>query len=260
MIPKEMQIGELARLIGVEKDLIKKWLYLFEEYFSPRATHPKDGQPRIFNHTDIRRLLVIGYAKDWWEDDDGDYSSVYGQLNSSEEYEDDYLHEAYLKAPLFQSIPDNPEEMATYTVMLGESWIGSDLWAIAESYKYAGDILVNQALDNEEPWKLAYPILLSYRHSIELFLKAIVHSDKATHNLSMLMLSFEKKLGSKLRPDIKSILDQFAEIDAKSTTFRYGEEEFGERFPCTDTMVNLHQLFFIMDFLAKWFSEILTTR
>lgn len=183
MIPKVMRIDELAHLIGAEEALIEKWLTLFRKYFSASAVHDEDGEPRRFTQDDVRRLLVIGYSRDWWyEEDDGDYSDVYSRLNSSEEYEDQFIHAAYLKAPLFQPMPDNPEEMATYTLAVGEGWIGSDLGAIAQSYKYAGDVLVDEALETEEPWKLAYPILFNYRHSIELFLKAIVQPEKRNHS------------------------------------------------------------------------------
>lgn len=253
-----MQIGELSRLLGVDKNIIKKWLYLFEEYFSPAAAHPKDGQPRIFNQSDIRRLLLIGNSKDWWsEEDDKDYSNVFSQLNSSDEFDERFLYNAYLKAPLFQSLPDNPEEMATFSIALGESWTGTDLVAIAQSFKHAGDILVNQALEIQEPWKFENPILFCYRHSIELFLKMIVHPGKADHDLSSLIQVLEMQVGSKLNPEVKNILAQFAEIDPNSTTFRYGEAQKNKGFPCDDVFVNLHQLEYIMDFLTRGFLEIL---
>lgn len=253
-----MHIAELSRLIGVEKDLLKKWLFLFEEYFSTSAVHPQAGHPRIFVQSDIKRILVIANSRDWWEEeDDGDYSDVYRQLNSSEEYEERYLHDAYMKAPLFQPIPDSPEEMATYSVVFGESWMGTDLAAIARSYKLAGDVLTDQALENEDPWKFANPILFCYRHSIELFLKAIVRPKKANHDLRALVQGLEKQLESRLRPDVKLILDQFAENDPNSTTFRYGEAERGVNLPCDEAIVNLHQLNYIMKMLTEGFEEVL---
>jgi hypothetical protein len=253
MIPKVMNTEELAHLIGAEKGLIEKWLDIFKEYFSVSAVNPRNGEPRVFSQDDVRRLLVIGYARDWWSEEyDEDYSDVYSRLNSSEEYDDRYISAAYLKSPLFQHMPENPEEMATYTIVIGEGWFESDLGAIAQSYVLAGDVLVNRALETEEPWKLTYPILFNYRHSIELFLKSILHPEKLNHNLAGLLNKLEENLGKPLRPEVKAVLDQFIEIDKKSTTFRYGDH-----IPFDETMVNLYQLKFIMGFLAKGFSEIL---
>jgi hypothetical protein len=252
MIPKVVSIDELAHLIGAESELIEKWLVLFEEYFSATAVHPYKGEPRIFTQDDVRRLLVIGYTRDWWaEEQDLDYSDVYGRLNSSEEYDDRYIEAAYLRVPLFQPMPENPEEMATYTLVVGENWTGSDLGAIAQSYKLAGDVLADSALETEEPWKLAYPILFNYRHSLELFLKAIIHPDKPNHDIASLIKLLEEQSGKTMSREAKAIFDQFVEIDRKSTTFRYGEQ-----MPKDDTMINLYQLKYVMEFLAKGFSKI----
>jgi len=253
MIPKVTTIEELSTLIGAEIELIEQWLVKFEEYFSTTAIHPINGERRVFTQEDIRRLLVIGYARDWWaEEQDQDYSDVHQRLNSSEEYDEHIVHAAYLRAPLFQPLPDNPEEMATYTLVIGESYTGSDLGAIAQSYKLAGDILVDFALETEEPWKLAYPILFNYRHSIELFIKAITHPEKPKHDISNLIALLEVQENALVGQEAKAILDQFAEVDRESTTFRYGEN-----VPCDDTMVNLFQLKYVMEFLARGFSKIL---
>ncbi len=214
MIPKVMSIEELAHLVGVKPGLIGKWLVLFEEYFSGSAVHPYPGEPRIFTQDDVRRLFVIGCARDWWDEEpDQDYSDVYSRLNSSEEYDDRYIEAAYLRAPLFQPMPENPEEMATYTLVVGESWVGSDLRAIAQSYKLAGDVLVESALETEEPWKLAYPIMFNYRHSLELFLKAIIHPDKPNHDIASLIKHLEEQSGKIMSREAKAIFDQFVEID-----------------------------------------------
>jgi hypothetical protein len=253
MIPKVMSINELAHLIGAEPELIEKWLVLFKEYFSASVLHPYIGESRIFTQDDIRRLLVIGYARDWWtEEQDQDYSDVYSRLNSTVEYDDRYIEAAYLKAPLFQPMPENPEEMATFTLVVGQNWVGSDLNAIAQSYKLAGDVLVDSALETEEPWKLAYPILFNYRHSLELFLKAIIHPNKPNHDIASLIKLLEEQSGKTMSREAKTIFDQFVEIDRKSTTFRYGE-----KMPKDDTVINLYQLKYIMEYLAKGFSEII---
>lgn len=253
MIPKVISIDELAHLIGAEPELIHKWLVLFEEYFSNSAVHPDEGESRIFSQDDVRRLLIIGCARDWWdEEQDLDYSDVYGQLNSPEEYDDRYIEAAYLRAPLFQPMPENPEEMATYTLVVGEDWTGSDLGTIAQSYKLAGDVLVESALETEEPWKLAYPILFNYRHALELSLKAIILPDKYNHDIASLIKQLEEKSGKTLSKEAKAIFDQFVEIDRKSTAFRYGE-----KIPKDDTMINLYQLKYIMNYLSKGFAEIL---
>jgi hypothetical protein len=56
-----------------------------------------------------------------------------------------------------------------------------DAFSIAESYKLAGDTLVDAALSNGETYELAYPVIYNYRHATELYLKATIASEEKSY-------------------------------------------------------------------------------
>lgn len=67
------------------------------------------------------------------------------------------------------------------------------MFELAESYRLAGDKLVGKALSEEIEYELIYPILFTYRHSTELYLKSVLKKSKKTkhHKLGTLYNSFK---------------------------------------------------------------------
>ena len=63
----EMKFGvsETAKYLDTDRDLIKKWAYLFSDYLEPEA-NPLKGTPRQFSAEDLRVFAYISY---YWEDD-----------------------------------------------------------------------------------------------------------------------------------------------------------------------------------------------
>lgn len=75
-------------------------------------------------------------------------------------------------------------------------------------------------------YRLVNPALYLYRHSLELLVKAIVGSDKHTHDLARLADALETAWTASGRPSppwIINRLKEFAALDPNSTAFRYGE-------------------------------------
>jgi hypothetical protein len=126
------------------------------------------------------------------------------------------------------------------------AWLGGmgqgayTIWAIAEIFKSAGDIFVKQVVsEKSEAYQLVYPILYSYRHSLELYLKYFTKSEDNTHNLHKLLNRFQTYMKDSHRVEVpkiyKNLILEFHDFDQSSTMFRYpiivgphSTREFGE--------------------------------
>lgn len=74
--------------------------------------------------------------------------------------------------------------------------------------------------------RLVNPALYLYRHSLELLVKAILGSERRTHDLALLADELDAAwaaLGRVSPPWIIARLKEFAALDPNSTAFRYGE-------------------------------------
>ena len=74
-----------------------------------------------------------------------------------------------------------PEEFLS-SVEAGVRWL-ADESATANQFQMAANLLRDAAIRSGTPWFYANPILYLYRHTIELYLKAIVPPSRPTHNL-----------------------------------------------------------------------------
>lgn len=109
-------------------------------------------------------------------------------------------------------------------------------------YKEAGDSLVNTVADRSGTAdSLIFPIVFLYRHYIELRLKSLLHDglrlldreykQKSEHQLSKLWPKVRDIL-VELWPDenkgdlaaLDSLINQFEQVDPRSTTFRYPKD------------------------------------
>jgi hypothetical protein len=83
----EMKFGvsEVARILKVDRDLIKTWAYLFRDYLKPPA-NPSKGNPRQFCTEDLR---VLAYVSMYWEDNP-DVESIRCGLNTEDHFEELY--------------------------------------------------------------------------------------------------------------------------------------------------------------------------
>jgi hypothetical protein len=139
-------------------------------------------------------------------------------------------------------------------------------YAMAESYKLAADILVDQAvcLSHGDRDYLAYPILFSYRHYIELSLKMMIASYGSPiwdrHELDVLWKKLEEifvEYGVE-DPDgatkaAKRIVLEFAKIDPKSFSNRYPVDTKGEEIAHSMEALDLANLKDVMEGLGRYF-------
>lgn len=225
----EMQFGvsEVARLFDVSRDLIKKWSYLFHDYLKPPANPPK-GTPRKFCVQDLR---VLAYVSMYWEDDP-DLESIRCGLNSEDYFEDIYNDFISELTPLFVGPPEDLNEDWRHGTLIGGMAELSDTFALADSYKLAGDMLVDAALSNDEACDLVCPVIYNYRHATELYLKANFVHRKENHDLIWLLREFKQMMKSEFDSTLpkwfENIILAFNDFDPGGTTFRYGGFTPGE--------------------------------
>lgn len=219
----EMKFGvsEAARLLETERDRIKRWAYLFPEYLSPQA-NPSKGNPRQFSEMDLRK---IAYISMYWEDEP-DIESIKIGLNNEDYYEDIYDDFISKIIPLFRDLPEELNADWRHGAIVGGMTKNEDLFSLADSYKMAGDILVDAALSNDEVLDLICPIIYNYRHATELYLKAFISEHKKDHKLQWLLNEFRQLLKIEFKSDLpewfEGIILSFNDFDPNGTNFRYG--------------------------------------
>jgi hypothetical protein len=128
----KFSVSEAARLLEVERELIKKWAYHFREYLSSRA-NPQKGSPREFCDMDLRKLAYISM---YWEDEP-DLESIKIGLNMEDYHEDIYNNFITKVTPLFRDLPEELNEDWRHGAIIGGMGELSDLFSLADSYKMA---------------------------------------------------------------------------------------------------------------------------
>lgn len=243
-------VSEVAKLLNVERNVIKTWAFNFSKYLQCEAS-PPEGMIRQFSLDDLR---VLTYVSFYWEQDPDIVCIQYG-LNANEHFESPYNEFIKSIIPLFSDIPGNVEEYcAKGLVFEGLSEFGNTL-ALAHSYKRAGDILLDAALENDEKYELACPVIYNYRHATELYLKSAIGTWKKNHDFLPLYYAFKKLMIEEFNSSIpewfENIILSFNDIDPKGTTFRYGGElRQGEMF------VDLTHMKTLMEWFAETFKQI----
>lgn len=236
-------ISNVARLLGVSRDTVKTWTIEFAEHLSLTAT--VKGTEREFGEADLRVLALVSY---YWEDDP-DLENIHAMLNSGDYNEDVFSEFASLNMPVFQEVPDAIDETWQHGVVVGG--MASRNWQqVARAYKKAADELLKQALSQHEPHELDYPIIFLYRHTIEVYLKAMLNAPPETHDLGRLMTLLEQHFGNKIDPWVKDRLQDFQRMDRHSDVFRYAEPP-----PDGELWVDFHQLKAVMDRLVAAFEH-----
>lgn len=96
---------------------------------------------------------------------------------------------------------------------------------IARAFAVAGHRLLEQARKVHETWEAAHPILFCYRHTLELYLKAVVQPKQRNHGLGELWANLHDQLQSRFREDhvvwLGARIREFDTIEPRSTAFRY---------------------------------------
>ncbi|MFN2303447.1 MAG: hypothetical protein ACK2TV_06915 [Anaerolineales bacterium] len=257
MINYEMKfsVSGIARVLEVDKDVVKLWASIFKEYLKSPANPPK-GIPRQFDADDLR---VLSYISMYWEDDP-DIESIKRGLNSNHHYEEIYNHFISSKTPLFIDPPVELNEDWRHGSLIGVGGLTEveATLSLADSYKLAGDRLIEAALSNDEANELISPIIYVYRHSTELYFKAIIGPRKG-HDLGKLLEEFKSlleeefpELNTDLPSEFEDTIRVFNDFDQSGTAFRYSGDSFREAW------VDLIQVKSRMGWMAESFQIIWT--
>ncbi len=215
-------LAEVAKIFAVDKKVVRDWIYYFSEYLSKTSNPPK-GVQRSFQLEDIRVMAYVFYY--WEEDADVEYIKM--GLNSNSHFENDLIDNMLIGlTPIFIDVPENIDESWKHGVVLTGLSQFADTFYLANSYKIAGDKLIDSALENEDGYKLYCPAIYNYRHATELYLKAITNHNIQTHNLVPLFDRFKKLLSTDYNTIIpqwfQDIIHVFNDFDPGGTAFRYG--------------------------------------
>jgi hypothetical protein len=168
---------------------------------------------------------------------------------------------------IFQEPPIDLDETWRHGALLGGITAGAyDGLAIASAFKTAGDQLIKGVPSEVEAYEVIHPILYCYRHSIELYLKAIVRPSKKDHLLKELSELFAKQIksryGVELAKWVKDLILEFDEYDRKSFAFQYDDVKIksSKTGDEGEFWVDLIRLKAIMDNLQKGFLKIASNR
>lgn len=246
----KFEISEIARLLKVDRTQIKSWVYHFSDYLNPQA-NPLKGIPRQFSLDDIR---VCAYVSMYWEDDPDLENIKYG-LNAKDYYHYPFNEIVAQATPLFRDLPEEINENWSHGVVFGRMAEIGDIFTLADSYKLAGDKLVDVVFENGEGYDLICPVIYNYRHATELYLKAIIGSKRISHDLLSLLREFKNMVKAEFDSTppnwFENIILIFNDFDPNGTTFRYGG--FLER---DEVFVDLAHMKTLMDWLADSFQKI----
>lgn len=220
----EFSVAEVVQFLRIEREIVIKWGRLFTDYLS-RGANPAEGQSRKFTLNDVR---VMSYVSMHWEDDpDIEYIKI--GLNSGNHYDNELIDDLITEiTPLFIDPPIEINENWTHGVLLTGLSEYADILYLANSYKLAGDRLIEMALENDEAWDLFCPAIYSYRHATELYLKSIILNHKKNHDLLSLYESFKLIMKTKFDSNppkwFENVVMAFNDFDGGGTMFRYGGE------------------------------------
>lgn len=170
-----------------------------------------------------------------------------------------------LNSKIFAEIPDEINQDWHHGALVGG--MVELYWEnikIANAYKLAGDLLIEQMLDNQDDIDEAvFPALFNYRHAIEIYLKACLLVKCKGHNIKNLVerLIAELKtsgLFSGIPCEITSVCLEFYEYDAKSTAFRYDDDPIKSNVTgdLGEFWVDFILLKKKMDLVKQYFSEL----
>lgn len=241
-------VAEVSRILNVDRDIVKTWVYKFADYLSVGAK-PSKGSIRQFTIDDI---CVFSYVSMYWEENP-DIESIEIGLNRNEHHEFPYSELKSSITPIFREFTDDFIE--SNIPMIGGIFSSINKFTLADSYRFAGDTLIDSAIEKNEESELLYPIIFNYRHAVELYLKSILSNKKKTHDLLKLYQRFKILLQKEFEttpPDwFENIIFTFNDFDPAGEVFRYGEDILRD-----EMLVDLSHLKLKMSWLAESFQNI----
>jgi hypothetical protein len=233
-------VSQTARVLGVTIPQVKTWAWQFKEQLSQK-TNPPRGRPRSFTDSDILALIYV--AMHWEEHPDLEEIKI--GLNRDDHHDDEYRRFIYQSTPILQEPPDDLDETWRHGIILSGGSVDGPL-ALARSYRHSADLLLETALKSGEPRDWGYPVLFTYRHSLELYLKIIGKKEEFRHSLRSCLLRIEKLYGRRIGSPIREWIVEFDKIDPIGTAFRYADDQAGT-LTYSEFWIDFVQLKFAMD-------------
>ncbi len=246
-------VSEAANLLDIDREIIKKWAFIFIDYLSSSA-NPGKGKMRKFLIDDMR---IFYYILMFWEESPDIENIKYG-LDSNDQFKHEPIDKFIISIkPLFRNMPEDIDETWRGVVFGGEFELGN-LFITAESFKLAGDKLVEIAHDGYENRDLFQPAIYNYRHATELYIKSIIGSENH-HDLSDLMsklkLVFKNEFNTVPPTWFENLVEAFNYCDPKGTAFRYGIT-----VPSEELYADMRHISTLMTWFAQVFKRIQNLR
>lgn len=209
--------GEVARVLGVESEQVKRWACAFKEFLGGSA-NPRAGTTRTFSDSD---LLMLAYIYDMWEETP-DLAAISAGLASKEHLEPRFLDLLYRHTPLLQEPPDDLDETWRHGLLLNGAGMHG-YRELARNYRLVAENILDTALQNDETLNFGYPVLFAYRHALELHLKILGEIDEVTHSLERCVHLVEKRHGGRIASRIRNWILDLDKVDPEGTFFRYAD-------------------------------------
>lgn len=243
---KNYGVAETARLFETDLATIKNWVYQFSEYLSKQA-NPQKGIARNFTIEDIR---IFSYICLYWEEEP-DIECIKMGLNKNSQF-DNLPIDNFIKGltPAFFPMPPDIDETWGGVVFGGEFELGN-LMESANSFRLAGDRLIEIGFDNYEQRDLFQPAMYSYRHALELYVKSVT-GEEISHDLKYLYNKLNTLIKTHLNANLPQwfddLINAFDKVDPKGTAFRYGitissEELYADIKHIKDLMNWVYEIF-----------------
>jgi hypothetical protein len=234
-------VAEAADILGVDGQQVKTWAWAYKDYLSRKA-NPGKGKPRAFTDSDVLALMYICDRSESGEATE----EIRAGLNREDHYDNDrYRDILYANTPILQEPPDDLDETWRHGILLAGGGVDGYL-ALARNYRECAEELLKTALKSGEPRGWGFPVLFTYRHTLELYLKIIGEIDDHTHSLKECVLLVEKRHGERLPSGARRWIIELDEIDPNGTAFRYADDEAGKALRHVEYWVDFVQFKFAM--------------
>lgn len=130
-----------------------------------------------------------------------------------------------LLRPIFEEPPEGLDDGVPRFGHLIAAMGGMEGIEMARAFAVAGDRLLAAAADQGETWEAAHPILFCYRHTLELYLKALVEPGQRHHKLDALWQALLRRIDGRYSAGqiawLGERITEFHSIDPGSTAFRF---------------------------------------
>ena len=234
-------VAEAARILGVSGQQVKTWAWAYKTYLTGDA-NPGKEKARTFTDSDVLALMYICDLSELGEPMD----EIRAGLDREDHYDNDrYRDLLYTHTPILQEPPDDLDETWRHGILLVGGGVDGYL-SLARNYRECAEALMERALKSGEPRDWSFPVLFSYRHTLELYLKIIGEIGNHTHSLRECVLLVEKRHGERLPSPARGWIIELDEIDPNGAAFRYGDEEAGRALRYVEYWVDFVHFKFAM--------------